>query len=389
MSKNPYEVLGVSKTASQQEIKKAYRKSALENHPDKGGDAEKFKEINKANDILSDPEKRKRFDQFGDEDDNPRGHGFQGFSGGFPGFPSGFPGFHRGRQGPKKCEDIQHIMKITLKEVYNGSTRKLKIHRKLICPLCEGFGTKDKTESKCNCNDGKKTIVRHVGPGMIQQMVIACNECKGTGHRVTNSDNKCEICNGNRTVNDQNIVTVTIQKGVTNGKIMKFPGQANQQRDYESGDLLIKLQIEPSQTIFDFRGHNLLLNKSITLAEALSGFSFIVQQLDERKLHVQSKHIIRPDQTLMIKGEGLPILNSSSNGDLIIQFHIQFPEKVIHKEVLPKIFSQTVQNEEMKDEYESAELLPISAEDKQRHKIVNDSEDEDEEHQNGMECRQQ
>lgn len=390
MGKNYYDILDVSKSATQQEIKKAFRKKALTTHPDKtGGDATKFKEINTVYSVLSDPEKRKQYDQYG-EDFEKRGGGMPG---GMPGgmnmsdiFEQMMPGMRSRRNVVKKCQDVRHVIKITLKEVYNGYTKKLKIHRTMICAFCEGFGTKDKTESKCSCNNGQRTITRQIGPGMLQQTTIQCPDCKGSGNLVKDSNNKCEMCSGETIIHDQNIVTVNIQKGVQNGKVIKFTGEANQRRGYESGDLVIQIQIDPSKTELDFRGNNLVFNKQINLAEALSEFSFIIEQLDGRNLYVKSNQIITPNQTLMIKGEGLPIHGSSSNGDLIIQFKIEFPKKVRHQEILSKIFEQPIENVKESDDYTKVTLENIGAQEKQKQRIV-DSDSDEEDNTEG--CRHQ
>jgi len=375
-----YDLLHIPKNASQLEIKKAFHKIALISHPDKGGDPEKFKEINNAYNVLSDPEKRKQYDQFGE---NFEEKGMNGMSGGMnmEDILRGMMGNGNRENMRKKCQDVQHIIKISLKEVYNGTTKKLKIHRTLICQICEGFGTKDKTESKCTCNNGQRVIVRQIGPGMIQQMTVVCNDCKGSGSRVMN-DNKCDMCNGTQVINDENIVPVNIQKGIEHGHILKFPGEANQKRNFESGDLLIQVQIDPSLTTFKYQQNNLILHKTINLAEALSGFSFVVEHLDERKLYIKSSSIITPNQMLMIKDEGLPIKNSHLNGDLIIHFNIEFPNKINHPEILPKIFNQDIQEEKENEEYTISELQPID----DKKPIVTNNSDED---NNVQQCKQQ
>jgi DnaJ family protein A protein 2 len=342
MSTAYYEILGVSKTASPQEIKKGFRKKSLIFHPDRPtGDEVNFKEINQAYEVLSDPETRKKYDQFGPDFEK---HG-NGMMGGGMNMNDIFRGMHQQqhRQQIKKCEDIQHVLNISLKEVYNGATRKLKINRTVECTTCDGFGTKDKSESKCtSCHNGVKTITRQMGP-MIQQMNVPCDICKGTGFRESNVDNKCSTCDGKRVLKKQTLITVNIKKGVQNRSILKFDGQAHTQRDCVPGDVIIQLNIDSTNTPLQRQGHNLLLQKTITLAEALSGFAFVVKQLDGRELYVSNTNrIITPNQLIKLKNEGLPIQNSSTNGDLIIQFTIEFPTTIQHTEILPKLFNQQV-----------------------------------------------
>jgi DnaJ family protein A protein 2 len=187
-----YNVLGVSKSASQEELKKAYRKLAIKNHPDKGGDSEKFKEISQAYEVLSDPEKRDLYDQYG-EDALKEGMGgggashnpfdiFESFFGGGGGQSFG-GGSSRGNRRQRRGEDVVHPLKVSLEDLYNGTSKKLSLSRNVLCAKCKGKGSKSGASSQCSgCQgSGTKISIRQLGPSMIQQMQHVCSECKGSG----------------------------------------------------------------------------------------------------------------------------------------------------------------------------------------------------------------
>ena len=179
-----YECLGVERDADEGEIKKAYKKLALKHHPDRGGDTEKFKEISAAFEVLSDAEKRKTYDNYGLEGLQSGGGG--GGAGGediFDLFFGGGRGRRGERSGPSKGEDIQHAVKASLEDLYNGRTIRLAISRNKPCPDCEGRGGKEGAEKTCSqCKGRGATIqLRQIGPGMVQQIQAACSNCKATG----------------------------------------------------------------------------------------------------------------------------------------------------------------------------------------------------------------
>jgi DnaJ family protein A protein 2 len=163
-----YDLIGVPKTASTDEIKKAFRKKALKEHPDKGGDPEKFKDLSVAYEVLSDPEKRKLYDQFGEEGVRDGGGGASGFGDIFDLFGMGGRGGGQARQGPKKGKPVAHPVKCTLEDLYNGKTAKVVVNRDRICSKCEGKGGKAGAVQTCKgCNGkGMRTVMQMLGPGM-------------------------------------------------------------------------------------------------------------------------------------------------------------------------------------------------------------------------------
>ncbi len=230
-----YDILGVSKNASQEDLKKAYRKAAIKNHPDKGGDPEKFKELAQAYEVLSDPEKRDIYDQYGEDalkegmGGGPGGHDpFDIFQSFFGGNPFGGGGSSRGRR-QRRGEDVIHPLKISLEDLYNGTSKKLSLSRNVICSKCKGKGSKSGASMKCSgCQgSGMKVSIRHLGPSMIQQMQHPCNECKGTGETINDKD-RCPQCKGEKVVQEKKVLEVIVEKGMQNGQRITFPGEADE-----------------------------------------------------------------------------------------------------------------------------------------------------------------
>jgi DnaJ homolog subfamily A member 2 len=245
-----YETLEVAKDATQKEIKKAYFRLSKLHHPDKGGDEHKFKEINAAYEILSDEEKRAKYDKYGLEGvDDERGAAARGedlfsmfFGGG---------GGRRSRSGPRKGPSLNHPIKVSLEDLYVGKTVKLAINRKVIigdvkeCTKCRGQGV--------------VMEVRQVGPGMITQMQRACSQCEGQGHQA-------------QTKQERKVLEVHIDKGMKHNQKITFRGMADEVPGMEPGDINFIIQ-EKDHPIFKRKEADLLATKEISLNQALCGFS--------------------------------------------------------------------------------------------------------------------
>ena len=246
-----YETLEVEKTATAKEVKKAYFRLSKLHHPDKGGDEHKFKEINAAYEILSDAEKREKYDKYGlegvDDDDGAANRGEDLFSMFFGG-----GGRRSQRSGPKKGPAINHPIKVSLEDLYNGKTVKLAVNRKVIVgdvKIC----------TKCN-GQGAVMEVRQLGPGMITQMQRTCPDCNGRGNSAT-------------TKNERKVLEVHIEKGMSNNSKVTFPGAADEVPGMdEPGDINFIVQ-EKEHDLFKRKGADLLLTKDISLNQALTGFS--------------------------------------------------------------------------------------------------------------------
>jgi DnaJ homolog subfamily A member 2 len=245
-----YETLEIEKTATQKEIKKAYFRLSKLHHPDKGGDEHQFKEINAAYEILSDPEKREKYDKYGLEgvadDDDAAARGEDLFSMFFGG------GRRSQRSGPKKGPSVNHPIKVSLEDLYNGKTVKLAINRKVIvgdvklCTKCQG--------------QGAFMEVRQLGPGMITQMQRTCPDCNGRG-------------NSAKTKNERKVLEVHIEKGMSNNSKITFAGDADEVPGMdEPGDVTFVIQ-EKEHDLFKRKGADLLLTKEISLNQALTGFT--------------------------------------------------------------------------------------------------------------------
>ncbi|KAE9600765.1 hypothetical protein Lal_00011367 [Lupinus albus] len=329
-----YEVLGVSKSANEDEIKKAYRKAAMKNHPDKGGDPEKFKELGQAYEVLSDPEKREVYDQYG-EDALKEGMG--GGGGGhnpfdifesFFGASFGGGGSSRGRR-QMQGEDVVQSLKVSLEDVYNGTTKKLSLSRNVLCSKCKGKGSKSGNTGKCfGCQGtGMKITTRQIGLGMIQQMQHVCSDCRGSGEVISDRD-RCPPCKGKKVTQEKKVLEVHVEKGMQHGQKITFEGQADEAPDTITGDIVFVLQVKDHPR-FKRDGDDLHIDHNLSLTEALCGFQFAITHLDGRQLLVKSNpgEVIKPGQHKAINDEGMPHHNRPfMKGSLYIKFNVDFPE---------------------------------------------------------------
>ncbi|CAB3398074.1 unnamed protein product [Caenorhabditis bovis] len=344
-----YETLNVSPSATQAEIKKSYFKLAKEYHPDKNPDhGDKFKEISFAYEILSKPETRQLYDARGLEGIKEGGSG-----GGFPGgnlfshfFGRGgmdddddeigghpfniFGGMGGGRQHRRKHKDTVHVLQMTLEDLYNGKTTKLKLTRKSLCKTCEGSGGQKGQKYKCETCKGRgvRMIIQQIGPGMIQQMQTACEPCRGTGGKVPDNQ-KCKTCKGERFEENQIIIEVYVTPGTENNAKITFTGEGDHSDpDVEPGDVVIVIQ-QKDHPLFERDGDDLHMKKKITLNEALCGFEFIVKHLDGHPLIIRGQpgEIIEPDAVKGVLARGMPNKRRrDEKGDLFVHFEIEFPE---------------------------------------------------------------
>lgn len=355
MNRDYYQILGISKDATPKDLKKAYRSLSLKWHPDRNNSPEatsKFQEISHAYDVLSDPEKRRIYDQFGEEglQGNPGMHNmdpeelfrtvFPDLFGGMGGMGGmgGFQGFNTGRR-QSSDNNIKFELNVSLKELYKGVTKKIKISRKIDCQKCCGHGTKDKKDPEA-CPDcsgqGVKVGMKQIGPGMMQQFVDKCKRCQGKGKFILNS-NKCSECSGSGEVEENEIIELEIVPGKEWGEHYIIRGKGNRKQGQPDGDLIIllkpKVYIPPTndEIVFHREGDDLICDMTINLSEALTGFKRVIKHLDGRLLYINSdpEQIVTPQMIQYIENEGMPSPdNPQLKGRLIIQFSVEFPSKL-------------------------------------------------------------
>lgn len=352
MSKRDYyEILEVSKTATVEEIKKAYRKKAIQYHPDKNpGDKtaeDKFKEAAEAYEVLSDSQKRQRYDQFGHAGvGGAAGGGFGGgmsmediFShfgdifgdiGGFGGF-GGFGGSSRNR-GPRvrKGSDLRVKVKLTLAEVAQGVEKKIKVKKYISCGHCHGSGAAPGSQPvTCDTCKGSGRITR------VQQTILGaiqttseCTTCGGDGKVIRD---KCPHCNGEGIVRDDEVITINIPAGVMEGMQLSVSGRGNAaRRGGVNGDLLVLIEEEPHPELIR-DGNDLVYNLLLSVPTVALGDSVEVPTVDG-KVKVNIAPGTQPGKVLRLRGKGLPSVNSYGTGDLLVNIGVYIPEHLSKEE---------------------------------------------------------
>ncbi len=349
MSKRDYyEILGVPKSAAADEIKKAYRKKAIQFHPDKNpGDKaseERFKEAAEAYEILSNPEKKQRYDQYGHAGMGNQG-GFSGqhmtmediFSsfgdifGGGGGF-SGFGGFGGGSRGQRVNRGSNLRIKVTLNlsEVANGCEKKLKVKKYVSCETCHGTGAKGSgghtTCSTCKGN-GQVTRISNSIFGQIQQS-STCPTCNGEGKIITQ---KCESCYGEGLVQGEEVVNVKIPAGVGEGMQLSVGGKGNAaRRGGVAGDLLVLIAEEEHPELI--RDENdLIFNLFLSFPDLTLGLTAEIPTIDG-KVKVKIEAGTQPEKILRLRGKGIPDVNGYGKGDLLVKIHAWVPQKLTSEE---------------------------------------------------------
>ena len=342
-----YEILGVNKNASDEEIKKAYRKKAIEFHPDKNpGDKaaeDKFKEAAEAYEILSNKEKRQRYDQFGHAGvGGASGGGFGGggmsmddifssfgdiFGGHFGGF-SGFGGFGSSSGGGKRTRrgsDLRVKVKLNLKEVANGTEKKIKVKKYVSCKTCGGSGADGNNYATCSQCNGTGSISR-IQNTILGQMRTAsvCPNCQGEGKSITK---KCPSCNGEGVSLAEEIITIPIPAGVEEGMQLSMSGKGNAaRRGGVNGDLLIVIEEEPNKDLIR-DDNDLIYNLLLPFPTAALGGTVEVPTIDgHAKVKIDAG--TQPGKVLRLRGKGLPRVNAYGTGDLLVHVSIYVPENL-------------------------------------------------------------
>lgn len=349
-----YEVLEVSRSASVDEIKKAYRKLAIKYHPDRNpGDAEaeaKFKEAAEAYDVLHDPQKRQQYDQFGF--DAPSG----GFGGGSPfggaggfsmddifsmfgdvfgGHGGGFGGFGGGgQQAPKyRGSDLRLKVRLSLQEVATGVTKKFKVRKDVTCEHCHGTGAEggSGTETCPNCHgSGVEIRTQQSMFGMIQTQT-ACHVCGGEGTIIKN---KCTHCQGEGVVKGEEVVEINIPAGVAEGMVVNVPGKGNAgKHNGVTGNIQVYIEEEPNET-FVRDGQNVIYNLLLDFPTAVLGGQVEIPTIDGSNVKIKIEPGTQPGKTLRLRGKGLPAVQGYGTGvgDLVVHISIYVPKELTKSE---------------------------------------------------------
>jgi len=346
-----YETLGVSPTATEAELKSAYKKGALKHHPDKNAHnpdaAEKFKDLSHAYEVLSDPQKRSLYDQYGEEGLEAGGGGggmsaedlFSQFFGGGSAFGGMFGGGGMRDTGPKKARTIHHVHKVSLEDIYRGKVSKLALQKSVICPKCEGRGGKEGAVKKCSGCDGHgmKTMMRQMGP-MIQRFQTVCPDCQGEGEIIREKD-RCKQCHGKKTIVERKVLHVHVDRGVKSGQKIDFNGEGDQMPGVLPGDVQFEIEQKPHPR-FQRRDDDLFYHAEIDLVTALAGGTIHIEHLDDRWLSVEilPGEVISPGDMKVIRGQGMPSYRHHDFGNLYIRFDVKFPKKPFTRS--PEDFAQ-------------------------------------------------
>lgn len=326
-----YTLLGVEKSATDDDIKRAYKKLAMEHHPDRGGDEGTFKDISKAYNVLSSPEKRAIYDAHGEEALNnmEQGGGPQGGPDPFDLFSQIF-GFNVGGQrqrGRPRTADSTYELQVTLEELYRGTSRDIVFNRDTVCGACNGHGGLDVRQcSTCN-GTGQQVTMHQMGPFM-QQVQSPCGRCAGRGI-VIPPGKDCKTCKRKGTVKQRNTFGVEVEAGFLDGHEFRFKGKADEAPGHDPGDVVILIRQKPHK-VYHRSKDALVVKKTITLSEALCGFHFSMPFLDDSELTVQSapSQVVRPGDIVTVEGKGMPRPHGQKPGDLHVILEVDFPKDV-------------------------------------------------------------
>lgn len=350
MSKDYYKILDVDRNSSEDDIKKAYRKMAMQWHPDRNpGNPEaesKFKEAAEAYDVLSNPEKKDNYDRFGSVDGNPFGGGgnpFGGFGHGFSMddifsqfgdiFGGGF-GNSRNAKKTKRGGDLRLKVNLTIGEVLTGCKKKLKYKRQQTCQSCNGAGGKDVRDC-LSCNGrGDRVVVQNTPFGQIRHETT-CPDCVGTGKRVSQL---CGVCQGTGTKSVEQLVDVDIPQGVSSGMVLSLKGYGNDIKGGIAGDLQIVVE-ELREFWFKREGGNLIVEKEISVIDAICG-SHIKVKTPHGMIPITIEPGTQHGKSLRVSGKGVSDINLGL-GDLIVNIKVNIPKNITLDE---KYLLQKLQN---------------------------------------------
>jgi len=323
-----YKELGIEKTATPEDIKKAYRKLVMVHHPDKGGNQEKFKKISESYEILSDPEKRKNYDTPQPNISNIHSDLFSMFfNGGGVSFSNMFS-----NKNNIKGQSIVHTLELSLEELYIGKNIVLSCNKKIICNKCDGKGGSNIIKcTKCN-GSGQCLKNIQIGTFMMQQIITKCDQCDNGN--IVDTEHKCDKCIGNRVIQDTEIIKLDIPpKNIDNRKIV-LENKADEYPGTIPGDIILIIK-EKQHPVFTREGTNLKLDKKISLKQSLCGIDFNITHLDGRTVFVKKDGVTCDKYIQTIPHDGM-----NEDGSLIITYYVDFPTSLTdeQQECIKKIF---------------------------------------------------
>lgn len=376
-----YEVLGVSKDASEDEIKKAYRKIAIKYHPDRNPGnkeaEEKFKEAAEAYDVLHDSQKRQQYDQFGFNGPGGGTGGFGGFSsaggfsmddifsmfgdvfgghGGFSGFGSGFGGGGQRRAAQQRGSDLRLKVRLTLQEIATGVTKKFKVKRDVACNHCHGSGAEGSGgHETCPTCHGSGVVTRTTQSlfGMMQTQSV-CPTCGGEGTVIKN---KCHYCGGSGVVKGEEVVEIKIPAGVSEGMIVNVPGKGNTGRHNGTpGNIQVYIEEEPNTT-FVRDDNDLIYNLLLDFPTAALGGNVEIPTIDGGKVRIKIESGTQPGKALRLRGKGLPAVQGYGRGmgDMVVNISVYVPKTLSSSE--KKALEEMQQSDNFKGDYATKQTI--------------------------------
>ncbi len=346
MAKNYYDILGVEKKATKDDIKKAFRKLAQKYHPDKGGDESKFKEITEAYSVLADEKRRREYDSYGQTfaGGGPQGAGFGNMGGfdfsGFQGAQGGvefdlsdlFEGFGdimgggRGRR-VRRGRDISIDIELSFKESILGAKRSVLITKIGKCDSCDGTGAKPGSKMKAcaTCNGAGKMHETRNSPLGAFTSVRTCSNCDGAGQIP---EEKCKTCDGHGILRKQEEINIDVPKGIDSGEMIRMPGRGEAVKGGLAGDLYVKVHVKP-HALFKKDGPNIVMDLPLKLTDALLGTTVSVTTIDDKQLEVKVPAMSATEETLRLRGKGVSY--DEGAGDLLIRITVTLPKKLSGK----------------------------------------------------------
>mmetsp|Transcript_56013 Transcript_56013/g.124950 ORF Transcript_56013/g.124950 Transcript_56013/m.124950 type:complete len:456 (-) Transcript_56013:78-1445(-) len=331
-----YQLLELDRNASEAQIKQAYKKQAMKYHPDRGGDEAKFKDISKAYEVLSDPQRRQIYDAYGEAGLEGAGAGADAGGAGpgvnpFDLFSSIF-GFQAGsgqrRRGRPMTQDARYEVQLTLEELYAGTSRSINYTKDTICKTCNGKGGSN--PQQCQRCKGRGVVLQvvQIAPGMVQQSQSICSDCQGKGFTFAAKD-ICRDCGGQGTVKEKVPFQVTVDPGSEDGAEFRFPGASDEAPGHDAGDLIIVIR-EKTHPTFQRVQDSLVVKTQLSLAEALCGFERKMKFLDGSDLVIRSEpnQVVKPGDMMVMRGKGMPSRRTHRTGDLFVQIQVDFPKEI-------------------------------------------------------------